>query len=117
LPHGSEGMGPEHSSARMERFLMLASEDNMQLVQPTTPGQIFHVLRRQVLRRWRKPLVVFSPKSLLRHPQATNTLEEIATGRFERVIADQLPERTQPVSRIIICSGKIYYELNKHRAD
>ncbi len=117
LPHGFEGMGPEHSSARMERFLMLASEDNMQLAQPTTPSQIFHLLRRQVLRRWRKPLVVFSPKSLLRHPQATNSLEELATGRFERVISDQLKDRSQPVSRIIICSGKVYYELNKHRAD
>src|SRR5690606_9181948 len=117
LPHGFEGMGPEHSSARMERFLMLASEDNMQLAQPTTPSQIFHLLRRQVLRRRRTPLVVFSPKSLLRHPQATNSLEELATGRFERVISDQLKDRSQPVSRIIICSGKVYYELNKHRAD
>ena len=117
LPHGFEGQGPEHSSARMERFLMLASEDNMQIAQPTTPSQIFHLLRRQVVRAWRKPLVVFSPKSLLRHPEATNTLAEVANGRFERVIGDQLKERQTPVKRILICSGKVYYELAKHRSE
>lgn len=117
LPHGFEGQGPEHSSARMERFLMLSSEDNMQLVQPTTPAQIFHLLRRQVIRKWRKPLVIFSPKSLLRHPEATNTLADLSNGRFELVIGDQLKERKAPVSRILICSGKVYYELAKHRAE
>src|SRR5690606_2040714 len=90
LPHGFEGQGPEHSSARMERFLMLSSEDNMQLVQPTTPAQIFHLLRRQVIRKWRKPLVIFSPKSLLRHPEATNTLADLSNGRFELVIGAEL---------------------------
>lgn len=117
LPHGFEGQGPEHSSARMERFLMLASEDNMQIAQPTSPAQIFHLLRRQVARAWRKPLIVFSPKSLLRHPEATSTLAEVANGRFERVIGDQLKDRQTPVKRIVICSGKIYYELAKHRAE
>ena len=77
LPHGFEGMGPEHSSARLERFLELAAEDNIQIVNPTTPAQYFHLLRRQVLRPWRKPLVVMTPKSLLRHPQAVSTLDEL----------------------------------------
>jgi 2-oxoglutarate dehydrogenase E1 component len=117
LPHGFEGMGPEHSSARMERFLVLSSEDNMQIAVPTTPAQVFHLLRRQVLRKWRKPLVVFTPKSLLRHPSATSSLADIASGRFERVIPDVLAERKVPVSRILLCTGKVYYELEKHRAD
>ncbi len=117
LPHGFEGMGPEHSSARMERFLMLASEDNMQIVQPTTPAQIFHLLRRQVIRKWRKPLVVFSPKSLLRHPMATSSLEEVAQGRFERVIGDDTAKGGADTRRILLCSGKICYELEKHRKD
>jgi 2-oxoglutarate dehydrogenase E1 component len=117
LPHGFEGQGPEHSSARMERFLMLASEDNMQVCQPTTPAQIYHLLRRQVLRRWRKPLIVFTPKSLLRHPEATSSLSEVATGRFETIIKDSLNERKGPVSRILLCSGKCYYELVKHRTE
>jgi 2-oxoglutarate dehydrogenase E1 component len=117
LPHGFEGMGPEHSSARMERFLMLSSEDNMQIVVPTTPAQVFHLLRRQVMRKWRKPLIVFTPKSLLRHPSATSPLSELAAGRFERVIPDQLAERKAPVTRILLCSGKVYYDLEKYRAD
>lgn len=116
LPHGFEGMGPEHSSARMERFLMLAAEDNMQICQPTSPAQMFHLLRRQVLRKWRKPLIVFTPKSLLRHPKAVSTLEDLSEGRFQRVIPDSRPEG-QATTRILICSGKIYYELEKHRAD
>jgi 2-oxoglutarate dehydrogenase E1 component len=114
LPHGFEGAGPEHSSARLERFLMLAAEDNLQLVQPTTPAQYFHVLRRQVLRRWRKPLVVMTPKSLLRHPKAVSSLEELAAGRFRRVLADAPPKRGS-VQRVLACSGKIYYELIKAR--
>jgi 2-oxoglutarate dehydrogenase E1 component len=110
LPHGLEGMGPEHSSARLERFLQLAAEDNIQIVNPTTPAQYFHVLRRQALRRWRKPLVVLTPKSLLRHPQAVSTLDELSAGRFRRVIADG--ERPH----VILCTGKIYFELAAKRA-
>jgi 2-oxoglutarate dehydrogenase E1 component len=114
LPHGYEGAGPEHSSARIERFLALAAEENIQIVQPTTPAQFFHVLRRQVLRPWRKPLVVFTPKSLLRHPQATSSLEDCATGRFQRVIPDA---KVKKPARVLLCSGKVYYELEKRRAE
>jgi 2-oxoglutarate dehydrogenase E1 component len=117
LPHGFEGMGPEHSSARLERWLTLAAEDNAQVVQPTTPAQHFHVLRRQVMRRWRKPLIVLTPKSLLRHPLATSSLEECATGRFHRVLPDDLANRSKKVGRVILCSGKLYYDLVKHRQD
>mgnify|MGYP005847425017 CR=1 FL=1 len=114
LPHGFEGQGPEHSSARLERFLALAAEDNMQIVMPSTPAQYFHVLRRQVVRRWRKPLVVFTPKSLLRHPAVVSPLEHFTRGRFQRVLADGL-SAGGPVSRILLCSGKIYYELLEAR--
>jgi 2-oxoglutarate dehydrogenase E1 component len=114
LPHGFEGMGPEHSSAWLERYLMLASEANIQIINPTTPAQYFHALRRQVLRPWRKPLVVMTPKSLLRHPRAVSSLEECATGRFERVIPDAAPDRPD-VAGVLLCSGKLYYELAKER--
>src|SRR5262249_46784251 len=107
LPHGFEGMGPEHSSARIERFLQLAADDNIQVVVPSTPAQIFHVLRRQVLRRWRKPLVVFTPKSLLRHPRVVSSLDDLANGRFERILPDNGGDRTGEVSRILLCAGKI----------
>lgn len=117
LPHGFEGMGPEHSSARLERWLTLAAEDNAQIVQPTTPAQHFHVLRRQVMRRWRKPLVVLTPKSLLRHPLATSSLEDCAAGRFHSVLPDELTTRSKKVGRIVLCSGKLYYDLIKHRQD
>ena len=90
LPHGFEGMGPEHSSARIERFLALAAEDNIQIAQPTTPAQFFHLLRRQALRKWRKPLVVFTPKSLLRHPKVVSPLEDFSTGHFQRILPDNL---------------------------
>jgi 2-oxoglutarate dehydrogenase E1 component len=115
LPHGFEGMGPEHSSARLERFLALAADDNLQVTYPTTPAQLFHLLRRQVLRKWRKPLVVMTPKSLLRHPEATSTLQECAEGRFRRV----LPDETDPgtVSRVLLCSGKVSFDLRKARAE
>ncbi len=116
LPHGFEGMGPEHSSARLERFLNLASENNIQVVNPTTPGQYFHVLRRQVLRPWRKPLVVMTPKSLLRLPQAVSSLDDCATGRFRRVIPDSVPDRPN-VDGVLLCSGKLYYELEKEREE
>ncbi len=110
LPHGFEGQGPEHSSARLERFLQLAAEDNIQIVNPTTPVQYFHLLRRQVVRSWRKPLVVMSPKSLLRHPRVVSGLEEFSTGRFQRVITDPVPE-PGALRRVLVCSGKIYFEL------
>jgi 2-oxoglutarate dehydrogenase E1 component len=110
LPHGYEGQGPEHSSARLERFLQLAAEDNMQVCNLTTPAQYFHVLRRQVFRPWRKPLVIFTPKSLLRHPQAVSPLEDFTTGEFQRVIPSK---NTDPASvkKILLCSGKVYYDL------
>jgi 2-oxoglutarate dehydrogenase E1 component len=115
LPHGFEGNGPEHSSARLERFLAMAAEDNIQVVNPTTPAQIFHLLRRQVLRKWRKPLIVMTPKSLLRLPAATSSLAELATGTFQRVI----PDTVEPsgVKRILLCSGKMYYDLLKRRTE
>ena len=114
LPHGFEGQGPEHSSARLERFLMLAVEDNIQVVYPTTPAQYFHCLRRQALRPWRKPLVVITPKSLLRHPKAVSSLSDCAQGAFQRVLSDTAVEPAA-VKRILLCTGKIYYELAEHR--
>ena len=115
LPHGFEGMGPEHSSARLERFLALASEDNFQVVNPTTPAQYFHCLRRQVLSPWRKPLVVMTPKSLLRHPLAVSSLDECAKGCFQRLIPDARKQNATKVKRVLMCSGKIYYELDARR--
>jgi len=117
LPHGFEGQGPEHSSARLERFLSLAADDNMQIVSPTTPAQMFHCLRRQVLCRWRKPLIVMTPKSLLRHPAAVSTLEECANGRFQYMIPDVLEADPQQVQRILLCTGKIYYDLIAEREE
>ncbi len=114
LPHGFEGQGPEHSSARLERFLILAAEHNLQIVCPSTPAQFFHSLRRQVKRRWRKPLVVMTPKSLLRHPRVVSSLEELQRGRFQRVIPDADAKATN-VHRVLMCSGKIYYELLEMR--
>ena len=113
LPHGFEGMGPEHSSARMERFLQLCARDNLQVVYPTTPAQYFHVLRRQALRKWRKPLVVLTPKSLLRQRDAVSSLEELAQSGFQTVIGDIGPAQ---VKRILLCSGKIYYDLSSYRS-
>ena len=110
LPHGFEGQGPEHSSARVERFLRLGNEENVQVVVPSTPAQLFHVLRRQAIRRWKKPLVVLTPKSLLRHPACVSPLEDLARGRFQRVIPDPNFVDRQP-GRVLLCSGKIYYEL------
>ncbi len=115
LPHGFEGQGPEHSSARLERFLSLAADDNIQVVNPTTPAQYFHCLRRQVERRWRKPLVVMTPKSLLRHPKAVSTLDECAAGRFQRILSDPASPKASAVKRVLLCSGKIYYDLEKQR--
>ena len=113
LPHGYEGQGPEHSSARLERFLQLCAEDNIQVVNITTPANFFHALRRQMKRDFRKPLVVMSPKSLLRHPAATSRLEEFHTGTFQEVIDD--PARPEKPERVIFCSGKVYYDLCDYR--
>ena len=115
LPHGFEGQGPEHSSARLERFLVLSAVDNMQVVNLTTPAQLFHCLRRQILRPVRKPLIVMSPKSLLRHPKAVSPLEDFAKKGFQKIIADESEIDKQKVARVIICSGKIYYELMQKR--
>lgn len=110
LPHGYEGQGPEHSSARIERFLQLAAQDNIQIMNLTTPAQIFHALRRQVKRTWRKPLVVFTPKSLLRHPKAVSTVDDLANGAFQKVIGDPVVE-PKATKRVLVCSGKVYYDL------
>lgn len=117
LPHGLEGQGPEHSSARLERFLALAVEHNIQIVCPTTPAQYFHVLRRQVLRRWRKPLVVMTPKSLLRHPAAVSRLSDLAASGFSAVLVDERARATYPVARVLLCTGKLYYELVRRRQE
>lgn len=117
LPHGYEGQGPEHSSARLERYLQLCAEHNMQVCTPTTPAQIYHLLRRQVIRPNRKPLVVMSPKSLLRHKQAVSTLDELAEGRFQTVIGDTTADADK-VEHLILCAGKVYYDLeDKRQAD
>ncbi len=112
LPHGYEGQGPEHSSARIERYLQLAAEDNIQVCQPSTAAQYFHLLRRQALRPWRKPLVVFTPKSMLRHPGAASKLEELSHPRFLTVLPESEVERA---GRVLVCSGKIGRELREER--
>jgi 2-oxoglutarate dehydrogenase E1 component len=117
LPHGYEGQGPEHSSARPERFLQLSAEHNIQVCVPTTPAQIYHLLRRQMVRPYRKPLVVMSPKSLLRHKEAVSSLEELAEGRFRPVIGEVGKIDPKKVRRVILCSGKVYYELAAHRRE
>jgi len=113
LPHGHEGQGPEHSSARVERFLQLCAEGNMQVVNATTPAQIFHVFRRQLHRSFRKPLIIMSPKSLLRLPAAVSTMDELAQGTFMNVLDD--PGRPEAVDRVLFVSGKLYYTLAKAR--
>ena len=116
LPHGYEGQGPEHSSARLERFMQLAADNNMQIVQPTSASQIFHVLRRQMVRQFRKPLVIMTPKSLLRNKDASSPLAEFTKGGFQTVIPDQSGELlAEKVKRLIMCSGKVYYDLVKKR--
>ena len=120
LPHGYEGQGPEHSSARLERFMQLAADTNMQIVQPTTASQIFHVLRRQIVRDLRKPLVLFTPKSLLRNKDATSPLSEFTKGSFQTVIGElnaDIVANAAKVKRLIACSGKVYYDLVKKRAE
>jgi 2-oxoglutarate dehydrogenase E1 component len=114
LPHGFEGQGAEHSSARLERFLQLCADDNIQVAYPSTPAQYFHLLRRQVRRPFRKPLVVLAPKSLLRHPQAVSSLEDLAVGHFREVMDDPVPPPAP--SRVLLCTGKIYYDLAAERS-
>lgn len=114
LPHGYEGQGPEHSSARLERFLQLCAEDNMQVMNLTTPAQYFHMLRKQTLQEAKKPVVLMTPKSLLRHPMATSNTTELAEGKFQPFISD--PEVTN-AERLVICSGKVYYDLLKYRQE
>ncbi|HEY2289434.1 MAG TPA: 2-oxoglutarate dehydrogenase E1 component [Thermoanaerobaculia bacterium] len=112
LPHGYEGQGPEHSSARIERYLQLCAEDNMQVCQPSTAAQYFHLLRRQALIPWRKPLIVFTPKSMLRHKDSSSGLEEFARDRFQRVVDDR---QVQDAQRVLLCTGKIAHELRRER--
>lgn len=116
LPHGYEGQGPEHSSARLERFMQLCAEHNIQVCIPTTPAQVFHMLRRQAVRPMRRPLVVMSPKWILRHKLATSTLEELATGSFQNVIGEQ-ELSPETVKRVVLCSGKVYYHLLEARME
>ncbi|MBL8298916.1 MAG: 2-oxoglutarate dehydrogenase E1 component [Rhodanobacteraceae bacterium] len=111
LPHGYEGQGPEHSSARLERFLQLCALNNMQVCVPTTPAQAFHMIRRQMVRDCRKPLVVMTPKSLLRHKLAVSSLDDLANGSFQLVIGDSTARPGQKVRRIVLCSGKVYFDL------
>jgi 2-oxoglutarate dehydrogenase E1 component len=135
LPHGFEGQGPEHSSARLERFLQLAAEENIQIAVPTTPAQYFHLLRRQVVRPWRKPLVIMTPKSLLRHPRVVSALADLADGGFRRILPDErgasgagpsgatgavtamaaVTAGASPTGSVLLCSGKVYYDLAAHR--
>ena len=117
LPHGYEGQGPEHSSARLERYLQLCAETNMQVCQPTNPAQIFHLLRRQMLRPFRKPLIIMTPKSLLRHPQAKSPLSDLANGRFEVVMPETEALDAAKVKRIVACSGRVYYDLLAARTE
>jgi len=117
LPHGYEGQGPEHSSARLERFMQLSADANMQVVQPTTASQIFHVLRRQMVRNLRKPLIIMTPKSLLRNKDATSPLSEFTKGGFQTVIPDSKDLKADKVKRLIACSGKVYYDLAKKREE
>jgi 2-oxoglutarate dehydrogenase E1 component len=115
LPHGYEGQGPEHSSARIERFLQLCAEDNIQVCNLTTPAQYFHVLRRQVRRDFRKPLVIVTPKSLLRNERAVSRVEEFTTSAFHQILGPTLFDATDKVDRLIFCAGKVYYDLVSHQ--
>jgi 2-oxoglutarate dehydrogenase E1 component len=117
LPHGYEGQGPEHSSARLERYLQLCSQDNMQVCVPSSPAQIFHLLRRQMVRPYRKPLIVMTPKSLLRNPLATSSLKDLSEGEFQLVVPEIDKIDPKKVDRIVCCSGKVYYELLEKRRE
>jgi 2-oxoglutarate dehydrogenase E1 component len=116
LPHGYEGQGPEHSSARLERFLAAGADDNMQICQPSTPAQYFHLLRRQVKRKWKKPLVVMTPKSLLRLPACVSPIDDFSSGSFQSVIGDPVAEANAgDVKRVLLCSGRVYFDLLEAR--
>jgi 2-oxoglutarate dehydrogenase E1 component len=114
LPHGHEGQGPEHSSARLERYLQLCGENNMVVTNPTTPAQIFHLMRRQIHRKYRKPLITMSPKSMLRNPLAVSSVDELTKGKFEKVISDT-EVKLSSARRVVLCAGKIYYDLLNYR--
>jgi 2-oxoglutarate dehydrogenase E1 component len=116
LPHGFEGQGPEHSSARLERFLQLCAENNMQVCVPSNPAQMFHMLRRQMVGNYKKPLIVMTPKSLLRNKSSVSSLKELTEGSFQQIIIDQADLVAEEVQRLVLCSGKIYFELNDRRA-
>jgi 2-oxoglutarate dehydrogenase E1 component len=115
LPHGYEGQGPEHSSARLERFLQLCAANNLQVCYPTTPAQYFHLLRRQIRTGFERPLIVMTPKSLLRLPAASSSLDELTSGGFQPVIDDALSISRDQVERIVLCSGKVFYDLSAAR--
>ena len=117
LPHGSDGLGSEHSSARLERFLTLCADDNMYVVNVTTPSQIFHLLRRQVLDIWRKPLIVMSPKGMFRHKKVVSEWSDLSGRKFKRILRDQLNINKKNVKRILLCSGKVFYELDARREE
>ncbi len=117
LPHGYEGQGPEHSSARLERFMQMCSDNNIQVCVPSLPAQWFHLIRRQMLRAYRKPLVVLTPKSLLRHRESVSSLEDLANGKFQVVIDDPSTPEPDKVGRLVLCAGKVYFDLSKQRAD
>jgi 2-oxoglutarate dehydrogenase E1 component len=115
LPHGYEGQGPEHSSARLERFLQLCAEHNMQVCVPSTPAQMFHMIRRQQLRPYRKPLIVMTPKSLLRHKLSVSPIGELSSGRFELIIPELEAITPAKTRRLVFCSGKVYFDLLESR--
>lgn len=117
LPHGYEGQGPEHSSARLERYLQLCAQQNMQVCVPSSPAQVYHMLRRQMVRQYRKPLIVMTPKSLLRHPQAVSSLDELANGEFQLVIPEIDDINPKNVDRVVMCCGKVYYDLLEKRRE
>jgi 2-oxoglutarate dehydrogenase E1 component len=117
LPHGYEGQGPEHSSARLERYLQLCAENNLQVCYPTTPAQYFHLLRRQVKQEIMRPLIVMTPKSLLRLPAASSSVEELTSGGFKPVIDDSVVVNKSEIKRIVLCSGKVFYDLSAAREE
>lgn len=115
LPHGYEGQGPEHSSARVERYMQLCAQYNMQVCMPTTPGQMFHMLRRQMVRDYRKPLIVFTPKSLLRHKSSVSPLNALADDQFQEILDDPHHPEHEKIERVVFCSGKVFFDLNDYR--